>query len=592
MRTFDLRPVAAAVLIAATAAPLAARAGQTAATPMLVDFRAVTEAGEPVRDLKPADVTLRVGGRPREIKSLELIAVTKDAAPAAVARLPPPFVTNADVSNDARAREILLIVDEDSIAPGREASIREATSQLIAALAPGDRLGLVSTRQGGMSVQMTTQHAAVREALAKFVGHASPSATATDFLCRTVIALQTVASALNGFSPDASPTIVFMSAALSAPQTEQSFKIGSGSELCQLRTRDYEELGNAVQARRVNFYVVHALEAGNAAQSQQQQQAGLDNLAGVTGGETFRITGGADTPMPRIARETSAYYLASFDVEPAERNGSRQRVELRVGRERVRVYARPYMMMMKDGAAAGARVTAPKEPKDMMRVITAFHDLPLRAASFPSRNPAGKPEMIVMFEPIDPSVKLSGAVVGLYDAKGTLKAQWTARSEDLGRTPIVTKMIADPGPYRLRVAAMDSGNRSGSVDIKTEMNPNDAGPFKTSGLILGVPATGAPLAPKLEFGSADATAVAYLEIYGVPKGAKAGVTLELAESVDGPAAMSGAMALGDGPAEDTRIARAGLNIGALPPGDIIIRAVVTMDGKPVGSVTRTLRKTK
>ena len=59
--------------------------------------------GQPVADLKAEDLTVRVDGRPREIKSLELVtAATAPAAPAAAAapapssaaKLPAPFDTN------------------------------------------------------------------------------------------------------------------------------------------------------------------------------------------------------------------------------------------------------------------------------------------------------------------------------------------------------------------------------------------------------------------------------------------------------------------------------------------------------------------
>jgi hypothetical protein len=36
----------------------------------------------------------------------------------------------------------------------------------------------------------------------------------------------------------------------------------------------------------------------------------------------------------------------------------------------------------------------------------------------------------------------------------------------------------------------------------------------------------------------------------------------------------------------------GFNIGSLPAGDYLMRAVVSLDGKPVGKVVRTLRKTQ
>jgi hypothetical protein len=45
-------------------------------------------------------------------------------------------------------------------------------------------------------------------------------------------------------------------------------------------------------------------------------------------------------------------------------------------------------------------------------------------------------------------------------------------------------------------------------------------------------------------------------------------------------------------ADDQRIAFGGFSIDSLAPGDYLMRAVVSLDGKPVGRVVRTLRKSK
>jgi len=41
---------------------------------------------------------------------------------------------------------------------------------------------------------------------------------------------------------------------------------------------------------------------------------------------------------------------------------------------------------------------------------------------------------------------------------------------------------------------------------------------------------------------------------------------------------------------DLRVAYGGFTISALQPGDYLVRVNVTLDGKPVGQITRTLRK--
>src|SRR5688500_3775492 len=76
---------------------------------MRLIVRAVAN-GQPVADLKPEDVSIRVDGKPREIKNLELVAAAA-AAPAAPAAakaeptiaLPPPFQTNVSTAPVASA---------------------------------------------------------------------------------------------------------------------------------------------------------------------------------------------------------------------------------------------------------------------------------------------------------------------------------------------------------------------------------------------------------------------------------------------------------------------------------------------------------
>jgi two-component system phosphate regulon response regulator OmpR len=55
----------------------------------------------------------------------------------------------------------------------------------------------------------------------------------------------------------------------------------------------------------------------------------------------IRLAGTSEQAMARVARETSAYYLATFDPEPAERNGSSARVDVQVNRLRRKIESNP-----------------------------------------------------------------------------------------------------------------------------------------------------------------------------------------------------------------------------------------------------------
>src|SRR5262245_7149802 len=63
--------------------------------PISIDFRAAAEDGTPILDLKSSEVSLKINGRPKEIRSLELVQLKERSGTAPVSALPPPFATNA-----------------------------------------------------------------------------------------------------------------------------------------------------------------------------------------------------------------------------------------------------------------------------------------------------------------------------------------------------------------------------------------------------------------------------------------------------------------------------------------------------------------
>ena len=82
--------------------------------------------------------------------------------------------------------------------------------------------------------------------------------------------------------------------------------------------------------------------------------------------------------------------------------------------------------------------------------------------------------------------------------------------------------------------------------------------------------------------------LAYVDIYGGKPGEQVTATFELARSLNGPAILTvpGTLAA----AGDHHSATAAVPIGALTPGDYIVRATVGIAGQPATRVERTLRK--
>jgi len=572
----------AMTMIVWSCSPGAAAAGQSGGRPKgpaaVLDFRAIGDDGQPVVDLNAPDIALKVDGKIREIRSFQLVRVIASDAGASPGGLPAPFSTNSQAES---GRDLLLVIDEESIDPGREQPMKNAIVHLLGTLAPRDRVGLVSVRRGANMIPLTSDVNSVRTAVTGLRGQSS-SGTPPEDPCRAGMVIQALNAIIASTTAESRATVVFFSAALASPDAQRQAQMGSSSGLCQLRTEDFQELTKNAARTPVNFYVVHILD-GTASRSSSNMAAGLENVAGATGGELVRLTGTNDTALSKITRETSAFYLVSFDPEPSER-GSDRRVDLRVSRDKVKVRVRPAIAIAKGEARGGAPT-----PREMLRVSTVYRDLPLRAAGYASRNAGDEHlKVVTLFETADASAKLTSAAVALFDEKDKLIRQWTAEPADLNRAPVMSALTAPAGAYRLRVAAADALGRVGTVDSDVRAELARAEPLRMSTLLLGIPQNGA-FAAKLLFGDDDQALVAYLEVYGAVTGEVA-ASIDLSSSNDGAPIATVPATITTAKSGDMRVAYGGFTINTLKPGDYLVRVNVTVDGKPVGRATRTMRK--
>jgi len=581
------------VFVVPAGGPLAA---QRAAAPALelVDFLAVNDDGTPVTDLGPSDVTFKVDGRVRAIASLQFVELARpdatDRGTDLALPLSPPYGSNRLEDN---GRIVLITIDRESIRPGRERPAREAALRFLSHLSPNDHVGLMTLPE--VAVEPTTDHARVREALLHVTGLSAQERTQSEAACRARQVLNTLSGMLEAMvAADGPKTVAFISAGL-APPTRDAPMTGAPGQ-CEIRSVYFDEVGAAASAARAHFYIIQPNDEGvdSAATSVVDRTAsrfrsaedslnGLQHLAGVTGGQLYRLSSvDAQAVFTRVSRESSAYYMIAFEPEAADRNGLSHRVEIRVARDRVAVRAQPQFTIAKQDKGD---IT----PQKMLREARAYHEIPLRATAYASLNPGdSRLKIVAAAEPIDPSTAFSAAAAGLYDAKGKLVAQWTADRDELGPRPMIAALAAGGGTYRLRVAAIDPNGRRGTVDYHFRADLESAGPLKLSALALGVTRPG--FQPRLQFGSEPA-AVSYLEIYGTPpRASELTVRMEVASAIDGPAMVTSPARLQATDDDARRLAIATLGIGSLPPGDYVVRAIVNIDGRPAGTVYRTLRK--
>ena len=82
-------------------------------------------------------------------------------------------------------------------------------------------------------------------------------------------------------------------------------------------------------------------------------------------------------------------------------------------------------------------------------------------------------------------------------------------------------------------------------------------------------------------------------MYGTPpRSTELAIRIELATGDEEPALLSVPAAMRAGAEDDSRLVIGTLPIAALEPGDYIVRAIVSVDGRPAGRILRTLRKVR
>jgi len=548
----------------------------------MIDFNAVAADGKPVTDLTPADVTVRIGGKPRTITSLTLKTISGGAAQPATPEgdtASPPFATNEPKAAAASGgRSILIVVDTESLRAGTEAGFNQAIEALLAGLGAGDRVALSTAPRDTVQVGFGTSLPKVREAVASLRGQRPATVSTADALCRTRDTLTLLKGLVEQFTGSETPTsVVFIASGLSTPA-----RASGSSGTCEVLSDNYNSIAASAAAARANMYVVQGDP------STMGRDNGLENLAGVTGaGQVLRVVN--EGFAPRVLADSSAYWLASIAPDPGDRPGS-QRLEVRAVREGVTVHSRQEAAIPRPGAAPGRPAAGggggAKSPKEMIATTAPFTDLQLRAIAYSSRGAADKMNVFVFAEPVDPATKITAMSIGFFDQTGK---GGSIPAPSLTTSPITTLLPLGAGEYRIRVAATDSTGKSGAVDVTINTALTLAGPLKLGGLLLVTPNDKGENKPRLMFSTEDKI-VATLEMFGqitAPIGAK----FELARTDVGPAINVYPTSSGGPTNEPDKFQINGeIPIGNLEPGDYVIRAIVQMEGQPEGRVMRTFRK--
>lgn len=588
MRTLLLALLAGTVAAAMPGARQTQRAiGSGSAPTVVIDFAAIDAKGQPVTDLTPGDLSVRIDGKPRTVKDLQF--VKRDGGGAAAEPLPAPYSSNMAAAGGPRAA--FLIIDNETLTAGREQRVRDGLVTFINSLGPRDLASIETVPHGGVSVALTTDRAKLKEGAMKVTGTRNTAETANDAACRSKLTLQTMQGILSQRADADTPTdVIFVSSSLIGPRnnvTSGNTALGRGTVGgCDLPQEEFTRLAAAAASARARIYVVLPEQLADGVTSAADSNlTGLEGVASISGGYVWHMAGSDEPGFQRIATEMSSYYNATVEVDPADVSTSQRQLSVKTSRADVTLRARPSVTFAKPAAAAKG---APA-PKDMLRTATPYRDVPLRVQAFSTRVP-GKIRVVVLGEPGVPGAKLSAAAVGLYDAGGKLVGQWTANPTELTAPALMASFDQNPGAYRARLAVTDTAGRAGAADVAVDANLTPAASgLSLSSILIGT--TDGAFAPKLQF-TTEPSVTAYFELYGGKPGMPVSIAVELATSLNGPALATLQPKIAASQEPDKYLVTTPINLGALPPGDYIVRAIVGLDGFPATRILRTLRKTQ
>jgi VWFA-related protein len=569
---------------------------------------------------------------------------------------PAPAAEYTSNASSTPGRMFVIAVDEGNITRGGGRAAMQAASLFIDRLAPNDLVGLVSLPVG-VTVDFTANRSTIRSALGKIVGGGANRyqsrlncSMAEAFALVTgnekrlwdeavaqecIWARNDTEYATCKAQLDADARHKFATARSAAEQSEEALKILIG-QLGRVEGQkhvifiseglvtgssfgyldgfgDLAWLGSLAQAARVNLYVLHLdrafLEAFNVSERFPSRTPiedahllndGLGQLAGLAGGGYFRLITAMDSAFDRIARETSAAYLVTFDTQDSDRDGKKHRIAVKVDRPGVEVRARTQFTA--DPASVG-----PTPGERLSRALNSPFlppTLPVGVATYVVGDSQNSGVHVLVAVEIGCAATDPGSFdVGytVTDAAG----RGSGSAVDRAATTVprangdrcayyASNFTTKPGDYTLKVAGLDAGYRLGGVEHRVNARLVPAGPLGLSSLVMTDPAVRVDGRMKLlvdgyVLGRSVSAYIAMQRLQpdaGGGTGSKPTVQFEIA-SEDGVAVLARGAGQVREDAEPGRwYTEELLNLSALPPGTYLVRAVVSVDGEVAGRVSR------
>jgi len=289
----------------------------------------------------------------------------------------------------------------------------------------------------------------------------------------------------------------------------------------------------------------------------------------------------------RLSLEMSAYYLIGFDPEPGDRDGKPHRISVKVSRPGLTIRARPEFVVP---------VPSAKPPSDdeiiktLLRQPLLAGDIPIAVTTQSFKDPASEKIKLIVAASIGRPQEVSPPrAIGFQVAneRGDIEALTIEPSPDASGRYMGAALVA-PGTYMLKLVVIDDQGRRGSVEHRFDARLRVGGPFRFGSLMLMDGRVGGALSPKIEPRASGASVVGYTEVYASDPVRFEGATVafEVAAEPNGRALADAAGVLSETSTPGRRLAVGDIPLKGLDPGEYVLRAIVSIGGRPVARLTQ------
>jgi VWFA-related protein len=597
-----------------------------------VEVTVVDGSGRPVVDLQPRDFAVRVDRSPRRVVNAQWVSLAT-AAGAAAAPPPEGYSTN---QNSAGGRLIVIAVDQPNIRFEDAANVVRAADGFIDRLRSSDRVAAVLFGQGGGSTPFTNDRQRVKDVLARMTGEerwldtvfqrdlsiseAFAIIGGQDEILAAVVSRECFGANINrcrqeiledanviaeGARRSADLSVASLRALLGGLRTIEAPKtlvlISEGFAIANPQSL-VSELATMAGVAHTSVYVLRldhradgraAALPGTLASDRELRSQGLEQLASASRGILLNSAGADGRPLARIEAEISGYYLVGIESDPKDRDGKIHPIAVTVTRRGLAVRS-PRQLSASPSAVARTEPT----PRD---AVTAglispllLSSLPLRVATFSVREPENARVQLLIHADVGVDYASTKAVSLGYVITAPNGRIVDRQAMEARLSPVMNGVPSalqfdssaslDPGEYTLKLAAAE-GDRVGSVEHPIHAGLVPAGPIQLSELMVGGPAaSGRRLQPTVGYTVAFGMVHAYMEAYD--PSASVAVEYEVAANASAPALLqTNARAVSGG--NERTIFSELLPVQQLPPGQYVLRAVISSTGRPVATMTRT-----